>query len=183
MARGGDLVPRRRPRPVHRSGTHSSGDRGHGQAWRCRRGGDAAHKLAILASLCFGTSIDVNAIAKDGIDIVEPIDLTYAEKFTKHRFDALTFIGGGAQSDLWCQILADVLDRPIRQAAEPRLAEFAAFRDGQVWTSSNRMTDAGALDIYEQGVLRPDLVLADLIAIAHPDLLPGHEFTFYRRLQ
>lgn len=68
-------------------------------------------------------------------------------------------------------------------AAEPRLAEFAAFRDGQVWTSSNRMTDAGALDIYEQGVLRPDLVLADLIAIAHPDLLPGHEFTFYRRLQ
>ncbi|MFM1723413.1 ABC transporter substrate-binding protein [Rhodococcus sp. PAM 2766] len=68
-------------------------------------------------------------------------------------------------------------------AAEPRLAEFAAFRDGQVWTSSARMTDAGALDIYEQGVLRPDLVLADLVAIAHPDLLPGHEFTFYRRLQ
>lgn len=68
-------------------------------------------------------------------------------------------------------------------ADEPRLAEFAAFRDGRVWTSSARVTDAGALDIYEQGVLRPDLVLADLIAIAHPDLLPGHEFTFYRRLQ
>jgi homoserine dehydrogenase len=44
-------------------------------------GGDAAHKLAILASLCFGTSIDVHAIAKDGIDVVEPIDLEYAEKF------------------------------------------------------------------------------------------------------
>ena len=44
-------------------------------------GGDAAHKLAILVSLCFGTSVDVNAIAKDGIDIVEPIDLSYAEKF------------------------------------------------------------------------------------------------------
>jgi xylulokinase len=55
--------------------------------------------------------------------------LVYAEKFTKHRFDALTFIGGGAQSALWCQILADVLDRPIRQAAEPRLANVrgAAF--------------------------------------------------------
>lgn len=55
--------------------------------------------------------------------------LVYAEKFTKHRFDALTFIGGGAQSPLWCQILADVLDRPIRQAAEPRLANVrgAAF--------------------------------------------------------
>jgi xylulokinase len=55
--------------------------------------------------------------------------LFYAEKFTKHRFDALTFIGGGAQSALWCQILADVLGRPIRQAATPRLANVrgAAF--------------------------------------------------------
>ncbi len=44
-------------------------------------GGDAAHKLAILANLCFGMQIDVAAIPKDGIDIVEPIDLTYAEKF------------------------------------------------------------------------------------------------------
>ncbi len=56
--------------------------------------------------------------------------LTYAEKFAKTRFDdGITFIGGGAQSPLWCQIMADVLDRPIRQAAEPRLANVrgAAF--------------------------------------------------------
>jgi len=44
-------------------------------------GGDAAHKLAILCSLCFGTSIDVNAISKDGIEPIETIDLEYAEKF------------------------------------------------------------------------------------------------------
>jgi homoserine dehydrogenase len=44
-------------------------------------GGDASHKLAILANLCFGTIVDVAAIPKDGIDVVEPIDLTYAEKF------------------------------------------------------------------------------------------------------
>lgn len=38
------------------------------------------------------------------------------------RFDALTFVGGGATSDLWCQTMADVLDRPVRQAADPVLA-------------------------------------------------------------
>ncbi len=43
-------------------------------------GGDAAHKLAILVGLCFGR-IDCAAIPKDGIDIVDPIDLSYAEKF------------------------------------------------------------------------------------------------------
>ena len=44
-------------------------------------GGDAAHKLAVLARLCFGTTIDVKAIATDGIDHVAPIDLSYAEQF------------------------------------------------------------------------------------------------------
>jgi len=41
------------------------------------------------------------------------------EKFVDRRFPALNFVGGGAQSDLWCQVLADVLDRPIRQVAHP----------------------------------------------------------------
>jgi homoserine dehydrogenase len=44
-------------------------------------GGDAAHKLAILVRLCFGTSVDVAQIPTDGIDRVEPIDLDYAAKF------------------------------------------------------------------------------------------------------
>jgi homoserine dehydrogenase len=44
-------------------------------------GGDAAHKLAILVNLCFGTAVDVHTIPTEGIDIVEPIDLAYADKF------------------------------------------------------------------------------------------------------
>ena len=44
------------------------------------------------------------------------------ERFVKRRLDDIRFIGGGAASDLWCQIHADVLDRTIRQAKEPRLA-------------------------------------------------------------
>ncbi|MFN0250718.1 MAG: homoserine dehydrogenase [Kofleriaceae bacterium] len=44
-------------------------------------GGDAAHKLAILVNLCFGTHVDVTAIPTEGIDVVEPIDIAYAEKF------------------------------------------------------------------------------------------------------
>ena len=37
-------------------------------------------------------------------------------------FAALNFIGGGANSALWCQTMADVLDVTIRQVEEPVLA-------------------------------------------------------------
>jgi len=41
------------------------------------------------------------------------------EKSTRRRVDAINIIGGGANSDLWCQIFADVMDRPIRQVKDP----------------------------------------------------------------
>ena len=41
------------------------------------------------------------------------------EKFVGGRLDNIRIIGGGAQSDLWCQIHADVLDREIRQVEHP----------------------------------------------------------------
>lgn len=41
------------------------------------------------------------------------------EKFTGHRMEPIRLIGGGARADLWCQIMADVLDRRIERVAEP----------------------------------------------------------------
>ena len=45
--------------------------------------------------------------------------LRYMEKFVKRRMDPIRMIGGGANSDIWCQIFADVLDRRIQQAQDP----------------------------------------------------------------
>jgi xylulokinase len=44
------------------------------------------------------------------------------EKFAGRRLDSLAFVGGGANSDAWAQIHADVLGREIRQVADPVLA-------------------------------------------------------------
>lgn len=45
--------------------------------------------------------------------------LETVERFTKSRLDPIAMVGGGAQSDLWAQIHADVLDRTILQRVEP----------------------------------------------------------------
>jgi xylulokinase len=41
------------------------------------------------------------------------------EHFTGRRLDPVRVFGGGAQSDLWCQIHADVMDRTIERLADP----------------------------------------------------------------
>jgi xylulokinase len=45
-----------------------------------------------------------------------------AEKLAGRRFDHFRFAGGGALSDTWAQIHADVLGTPVHQLADPTLA-------------------------------------------------------------
>ncbi len=49
--------------------------------------------------------------------------LTEVERFTKRQLAPIRMVGGGAQSELWCQIYADVLDRPVDQVPDPMFAQ------------------------------------------------------------
>jgi xylulokinase len=45
------------------------------------------------------------------------------EKFLGRRVPSVRLLGGGAQSDLWAQIMAGVLDRRVERVADPRNAQ------------------------------------------------------------
>jgi xylulokinase len=45
--------------------------------------------------------------------------LGFVEKFAKRRLDPIYIVGGGAQSDIWCQIHADIFNRTILQVQDP----------------------------------------------------------------
>lgn len=68
-------------------------------------------------------------------------------------------------------------------AADERYAEFAAFQNGQVFNNNARLNKNGGNDYWESGLANPDVVLADLIKILHPELLPEHELVYYHQLQ
>ncbi len=45
--------------------------------------------------------------------------LIYVEKLIKRKMKIINIIGGGAQSDIWCQIHADIMNRTIRRVKDP----------------------------------------------------------------
>lgn len=47
----------------------------------------------------------------------------HVEKFAATRLDPVRLVGGGAQSELWCQIYADTLGREVHQVRAPVVAQ------------------------------------------------------------
>jgi iron complex transport system substrate-binding protein len=72
--------------------------------------------------------------------------------------------------------MADVLRENPRFAAVPAVVE------GRVYNNNARTTPAGGNDFWESGVVRPDVVLCDVVKILHPELLPAHELYYFRRM-
>jgi iron complex transport system substrate-binding protein len=96
------------------------------------------------------------------------------------NLDLEAVLAKAGDAEIWLN--ADWKDLAEARARDPRFALFRAFREGRVWNNDRAECAGGGRDFYETGAARPDLVLADLIAILHPELLPGHALRWYRRL-
>ncbi len=86
------------------------------------------------------------------------------------------------EADLWIGV-ANFKTLAELKATEPRYALFKPFRQQGVYTYDKRHGARGGSEFLELGYLRPDLILKDLVKIAHPDLLPGYELFFHERLK
>jgi xylulokinase len=69
--------------------------------------------------------------------------LKYVEQFIGRRVTAINAVGGGAKSNVWCQIHADVLQRTIRQVKDPWLTNLR----GAAWLAALALGVASIDDI------------------------------------
>lgn len=83
-------------------------------------------------------------------------------------------------ADIWVGSSAGTL-RELA-AMDGKHVLFKAYKEGRVYNFNHRTTPEGANDFWETGIVQPDRILADLIYILHPDLLPDHRLFFAEKL-
>lgn len=93
--------------------------------------------------------------------------------------DFETVYSEAADSDYWriANSYPDTFSYEVLKQTDARYADFKAFKDRKViYCNLNQRP------FYELSPVEPENVLADLIKIFHPDLLPDHQPVFYELL-
>ena len=84
--------------------------------------------------------------------------------------------------DFWITMRNEWLSIDNVVAEDERYGQFKAVRTGNVFNANARLNANGGNDYWETGLIEPDVLLADIIKILHPDLLPDHQLKYYRKL-
>jgi xylulokinase len=88
--------------------------------WGERAPVDDRHLRAGLYNISLhNTREDIIRAFLEGIALNTNWLLAPVEKFLRRKVDSINIVGGGAQSDLWCQIFADVMNVEIKQVTDP----------------------------------------------------------------
>ncbi|SDG95682.1 iron complex transport system substrate-binding protein [Dyadobacter soli] len=86
-------------------------------------------------------------------------------------------------ADYWLNVGFDSRDtRKSILAQDSRYGDFKAMKTGRVYSYNRRVSEQGSNDFFESGSVNPHTVLADLIRIFHPELLPEHQLVYYKQL-
>lgn len=92
-----------------------------------------------------------------------------------------TVLKNFAETDVWLNVNFSTIDELIK--TDSKHALFHPVKTGQVYNFNKRRLPSTANDFWESAVARPDLLLGDVIAILHPELLPDYEFVYAEKLK
>lgn len=86
------------------------------------------------------------------------------------------------EADYWLNI-GYVDSKKDITAKDQRYSSFKSFKTGQLYNNNAQTNDIGSNDYWESGAVNPQVILADIIRIIHPELLPDHRLVYYKQLQ
>jgi len=91
--------------------------------------------------------------------------------------------GVAAAADVWLNLNPAWETRAAAIAEDRRYGQFQAWQRDQMYNNTARTNATGGNDYWETGLLEPQVLLADLVQIFHPELFPDRELVYYRQLR
>lgn len=88
-----------------------------------------------------------------------------------------------SDADYWVNMSQDWQTKEDVIAADPRYGKIAALQQNKAYNNNTQLNETGGNDYWESGLVNPDVILADLIKIFHPTLLPDRELVYYQPLK
>ena len=67
-------------------------------------------------------------------------------------------------------------------STDSRFATFPQVKKKAIFNNNLKIGPGGGNDYWEQGVVRPDLILSDLVRIFHPEIDSNKVYNFYKRV-
>ncbi len=92
-----------------------------------------------------------------------------------------TIFSKAYEADFWlntgvAKSISEILD------IDKRFESLSCIQNSKVYNNNRLISPQGGNAYFEKGVVEPDVILADLIAILHPEILPSHQLKYYQRL-
>lgn len=86
-----------------------------------------------------------------------------------------------SDADMWINVgMANSLEEVAKMC--PKFTDTRCFRNGKVFNNNARTNAAGGNDYWESAVIKPDILLRDLVKIFHPELVT-EDFVYYKQLK
>ena len=108
-------------------------------------------------------------------------DYIYKENNSSAPIGLETAYGLIQKADYWINVgMASTLDE--LKAVNPKFTDAKSVREKTAYNNNLRLTATGGNEYWESAVVRPDIVLRDLIHIFHPELVSDSLY-YYRHLE
>lgn len=95
--------------------------------------------------------------------------------------DLETVLKNFSKADYWLFCNFKSMDEMMKE--DKKYGLFEAVKQRNVYSFDKKQLPSAANDYWESGIARPDLVLADIAAIVHPELFSDYELVYAKKVE
>ena len=142
-------------------------------------------KPSVLVNIPYGSTWFVPAGDNFMAHLIKDAGGSYVFADTKGNFNLKlsleAVIESGLEADFWINPGQHTQKTSLLRE-DPRFALFKAYKNNRIFNNTKAILEQRTNDYFSRGLSNPDLLLADLVKIFHPNLQPNRQLEWFHSL-